>query len=88
MTVMYKQYKNWIPMHLSLDIQNLGLIQDTIQQVVHQKLKNTHLKRQWTAVNIVDFHVISSTYQPSKNTTLLDVLVFVADITGEQIDKP
>ena len=83
--VLYKKNKKWIPIHISLDLKKLD---DMISQVEHHiqtKMDKTHLTRQWKTIDIMDVQIISATFQPSRDTTFVDVLVFVADLTGEQL---
>lgn len=85
--VLFKQNKKWKAIHISLDLKKLDEIDAEIEKVVRAKLDETHLNRQWKAIDIVDVQFVASAYQPPKNTTFIELLVFVVDITGEQLDK-
>lgn len=84
--IMFRKNIKWKPIHVSLDLKNMDDMEESVNEAVKKSLTDTHLKRQWKAIDIIDVQVISSTFQPTKDTTFLDLLVFVADMTGEQID--
>lgn len=83
--VMYRKNKKWQPLHISLDLKNLADMSNQIEAKVKETIEKKHLTRQWKAIDIVDVQIISSTFQPTKDTTFVDVLVFVADMTGEAL---
>ena len=84
--VLLRKNKKWMPLHISLDLKQLNELETMVEKSVKEKLDETHLNRQWKAIDIVDIQILSSNYNPNKNTTFVEVLVFVADITGEQLD--
>lgn len=83
--VLYRKNKNWKAIHISLDLKMSDDMSTQVEEAVKKHLSETHLKRQWKTIDIVDVQVFSSTYNPNKETTFLDMLVFVADLTGEQL---
>ena len=83
--VLYKKNKKWKSLHVSIDMNNVELLESQVEEAVKTKLIKTHLSRQWKAIDIMDIQIISATYQPTKNTTFVDVLVFVVDRTGEEL---
>lgn len=86
MTVMYRKNRKWRAIHISVDLKHMETMEEEVEKVVKQSLEDNHLKRQWKTIDIVDVQVVSSVFQPTKDTTFIELLVFVADMTGEQID--
>lgn len=85
--VLYRKNEKWSTIHISLDMKQTDDLNALIQQAVELQLQTKkHLKRQWKAIDIVDIKIVSSTFQPTKDTTFVDLLVFVADVTGKQLD--
>lgn len=83
--VLFRKNKNWKAIHISLNLKLIDDMNVQIEEAVKKHLEETHLKRQWKTIDIVDVKIFSSTYNPTKETTFLDMIVFVADLTGEQL---
>jgi hypothetical protein len=84
--VMYRKNKRWKTIHVSIDLKKMDELDQYVEKTLMAVVEETHLNRQWKAIDIVDVKIISSSYNPNKSTTFLDLLVFLADLTGEQID--
>lgn len=83
--VLFRKNKNWKAVHISLNLKLADDMATQVEEAVKKQLGETHLKRQWKTIDIVDVQIFSSTYNPTKETTFLDMLIFVADLTGEQL---
>ncbi len=82
MNVSYRKNGIWQPIHLSLDLKKLDMMEELVEIKINELATNTFKFRKWKSIDIVDVSIISSTYNPTKETTFIDVLVFVAEING------
>ena len=83
--VLFRKNKNWKAIHISLNLKLADDMATQVEEAVKKHMEETHLKRQWKTIDIVDVQIFSSTYNPTKETTFLDMMVFVVDLTGEQL---
>lgn len=82
MKVSYRKNGTWQPIHLSLDLKKLDTMEELVKLKINELAINTFKFKKWKSIDIVDVSIISSTYNPTKETTFIDVLVFVAEING------
>lgn len=82
MKVSYRKNETWQPIHLSLDLKKLDTMEELLELKINEMATNIFKFRKWESIDIVDVTIISSTYNPTKETTFIDVLVFVAETNG------
>jgi len=83
--IMYRKNSNWTTIYISIPTDELKNLGDYVEQEVHNQQNIKPNSRKWKAIDIVDTTIIGSNFHPSKDKTILELLVYVADMTGELI---
>jgi len=77
--ILFRKNKEWESFHVSADLKKMDKLESIIEEVA-KKSKKSNGKM----IDIVDVNIISTVYQPTKNTTFVELMVFVAFV---DIDK-
>lgn len=77
----YKGQQRWKSMHVNICVNDLDNLPDIVCTQLKEGIRPHDLRTQWLKINILDMHIISSTYHPIKRSTYLDLFVIVVDET-------
>lgn len=84
--VTYRKNKNWKAIHISLDLKKSDKMDEMVEVALAKQMSVYGDASSWKTIDIVDTHIFSSTYNPSKETTFLDMLVFIAELAEKKVD--
>jgi len=81
--VMYRKNKNWQPIYISIETDKLDTLIDMVAKKVRENLTISEQKEKWVTIDIVDTEIVTSGFNPKTSKTILEILVYVADMTVE-----
>lgn len=82
----YRKNSKWTTVYVSISTDELEDLGNIVGNKVREQKNVKPNSRTWNAVDIVDTIVVSTSFNPSKEKTILDLLVYVADLTGKPVD--
>jgi len=85
MVTMYRKNRKWKAINVSIDIDMLDDLEQVISSEVRNTLSEKDKKNKWLAIDIVDTLKISTDVNPISGKSTLNLLIYVADMTGEQL---
>ena len=66
---------------MSVDLKKMEFLDSQLEKIITEKGNTGVLKGSWKEIDILETHVVSSTYQPTRDTTYIELLVFVTDVS-------
>ncbi len=76
--IMYKGYQQWKTLLVSISLKELDMLPGQVEKVLHSQIgSNPKELKLWKNIDIIDTQIISSTYQPSRDCTIVDLLVVI-----------
>ena len=79
--MMFRKNKKWTTIHLSVDLKKMEVLDSQLEKIITEKVNTGVLAGSWKKIDILETHVVSSAYQPTRDTTYVELLVFVADVS-------
>lgn len=86
MVTMYRKNHDWQPIYITIETDKLETLGDIIGEKVRADLTPAQKKKKWVAIDIVDTIVVTSGFNPKTSKSILELLVYVADMTGKYVD--
>lgn len=77
--VTYKSNKKWKALLVSVSLKDLESLPMHVEEALKKQMDSSDLK-DWKNINIIDTHIISSTYQANRDATIIDMLVYIQTI--------
>ena len=82
--IMYRKNKIWKPIYISIETDKLDTLIDEVGKKVRENLTISEQKEKWVNIDIVDTEIVTSGFnQKTLKTTILELIVYVADMTGK-----
>jgi len=85
MVTMYRKNRKWKAISISIDIDMLNDLEQVVGLEVRNSLSEKDKKNKWLAIDIVDTLKISTDVNPINGKSTLNLLIYVADMTGVQL---
>jgi len=84
MTVNYRKNSKWKAIYVNVNANEL----DTLDKIILKKMQDNLTPKEkkakaWTVIDIVDTIVVASNSNPISQQLTLELLVYVADMTGK-----
>lgn len=84
MTVNYRKNTKWKAIYVNVDASELDTLDSIILNQIQQKLTPKEQKtKQWQTIDIVDTIVVASNSNPISQKLTLELLIYVADMSGK-----
>jgi len=80
---MYRKNKIWKPIYISIETDKLDTLIDEVGKKVRENLTISEQKEKWVNIDIVDTEIVTSGFNQKTLKTILELIVYVADMTGK-----
>jgi len=81
--IMYRKNKIWKPIYISIETDKLDTLIDEVGKKVRENLTISEQKEKWVNIDIVDTEIVTSGFNQKTLKTILELIVYVADMTGK-----
>lgn len=85
MAVYYRKNDVWTTVYINIKIEDLGNLGTLVEEAVFKQQNIKQKSRKWQAIDIVDTEIIGKSFNSHRNETMIELLVYVADLTGKQL---
>lgn len=76
--VLFDNSLEWKTLLVSVSLKELPTLATQVEKSLQEQIGDDPKElKKWSKINIMSSQIISSTYQPSKDTTIVDLLVVV-----------
>lgn len=87
MITTYRKNSKWKAVYISIESSKLDSLDKLVGEKVRSNMTDKEKKaKRWTIVDIVDTIVVASNSNPINQKHTLELLIYVADMTGKEIN--
>ena len=84
MTVNYRKNSNWTAIYVNVNANELNTLDQIILKQIQDNMTPKEKKaKKWQTIDIVDTIVVASNSNPISQQLTLELLIYVADMTGQ-----
>lgn len=81
MNVKCRKNSIWKAIYISISIEDLPNLETFVWDEVRKDISTKD--KSWSIIDMVDTNVVSTSFNPHQNKTMIDLLITVADITTD-----
>lgn len=85
MSIRYRKNSEWTTVFVNVATDELYKLGEIVEDKVREKTPIKPGSKKWQALDIVDTVIVGSSYHQKQEKTILELLVYVVDITGKMV---